>query len=235
MMLPLVLLSGSSCTDDDEYTQGQWIKRSGFEAEPRAYACSFTIGEKGYLCGGFRGANKEYMNDLWVYDMNNNNWEQLADMPTAGRKYATAFALNGKGYVTTGSVKDGSYSNYVADTWEYDPSSDAWTQKDDFKGGPRDGALSFVVGGYAYIATGYRSGVTADYWKYDPDQDLWYGDSDDDFTPLTDVHNNYSGASSRDGAVSFSNGERGFVLTGQSGGSYFDDVYELLPDEQEEV
>lgn len=290
MMLPLVLLAGSSCTDDDEYTQGQWMKRSGFEAEPRAYACSFTIDEKGYLCGGFRGANKEYMNDLWVYDMNNNNWEQLANMPTVGRKYATGFALNGKGYVTTGSVKDGSYSNYVADTWEYDPVSDSWTQKDDYKGGPRDGALAFVIGGYAYvgtghnedtqgsykdfyrfdpnaaagsqwtkdvgngggpekraygtafvidgyayIATGYRSGVTADYWKYDPDQDLWYGDSDDDFTPLTDVHNNYSGASSRDGAVSFSNGKRGFVLTGQSGGSYFDDVYELLPDEQEDV
>lgn len=156
MMLPLVLLAGSSCTDDDEYTQGQWMKRSGFEAEPRAYACSFTIDEKGYLCGGFRGANKEYMNDLWVYDMNNNNWEQLANMPTVGRKYATGFALNGKGYVTTGSVKDGSYSNYVADTWEYDPVSDSWTQKDDYKGGPRDGALAFVIGGYAYVGTGYN-------------------------------------------------------------------------------
>ena len=33
----------------------------------------------------------------------------------------------------------------------------------------------------------------------------------------------------------FSTGERGFVLTGTSGTSYFDDVYELLPDEEEEV
>lgn len=49
----------------------------------------------------------------------------------------------------------------------------------------RYSTVSFVIDGYAYIATGYRSGVTADYWKYDPDQDLWYGDSDDDFTPLT--------------------------------------------------
>ena len=171
MMLPLVLLAVSGCTEEDEYTQGQWIKRSGFEAEPRAYACSFTIGDMGYLCGGFRGANKEYMNDLWVYDMNDNNWEQLADMPTVGRKYATAFALNGKGYVTTGSVKDGSYSSYVADTWEYDPSSDTWTQKDDFAGGPRDGALSFVVGGYAYVGTGYNEdtqGSYKDFYRFDP-------------------------------------------------------------------
>ena len=54
----------------------------------------------------------------------------------------------------------------------------------------------------------------ADYWVYDPDEDLWYGDSDDDYTPLTNVHNVSSGGSSRAYAVSFSTGKRGFVLTG---------------------
>ena len=77
--------------------------------------------------------------------------------------------------------------------------------------------------------------LSSDYWLYDPDKDLWYGDSDDDFTPITDVHNYPSGASSRRAAVGFSTGERGFLLTGTSGTSYFDDVYELLPDEEEEV
>jgi len=267
-------------------------------------------------------------------------------MPVEGRRYAAAFAVNGKGYVTTGDKKDGTMVTYISDTWEYDPSTDTWTQKDDFKGGAREGALAFAIGGYGYvgtgynddtigwmldfyrfnpnaaagsqweivngyggekrrygtafviddvayiccgenngtnlvdfwkfdgntwtqlrdiantnededydddyaitryntvsfsinglgyIATGYRSGVTSDYWMYDPDQDLWYGDSDDDFTPLTNVHNYASGASSRDGAVAFSNGSRGFILTGQSGSSYFDDIYELLPDEEEDV
>ena len=262
------------------------------------------------------------------------------------------FAVNGKGYVTTGSVKDGSSSYCVADTWEYDPATDAWTRKDDFKGGVRDGALAFSIGGYGYVgtgrnndatgsesaykmdfyrfnpeaaegsqweavsgyggekryfgtafvidevayiccgtnnstdlvdfwkfdgsnwtqlrdiantdsdndydddyaitrseavsfviggrgfvATGVRSGtsLSSDYWMYDPDKDLWYGDSDDDFTPITNVHNYPSGASSRRASVAFSTGERGFVLTGTSGSSYFDDVYELLPDEEEEV
>ena len=69
----------------------------------------------------------------------------------------------------------------------------------------------------------------ADYWKYDPNQDLWYGDSDDDYTPLSDAD---YGGSSRYGAVSFGNGSRAFVLTGTSGSSsYMDDVYELKPDE----
>lgn len=136
-------------------------------------------------------------------------------------------------------------STNVTDFWKFDGTT--WTQLrdiadtnddedyDDDYDIARYSTVSFVIDGYAYLATRNRNGVTSDYWKYDPDRDLWYGDSDDDFTPLTNVHNNYSGASSRDGAVSFSNGQRGFVLTGQSGGSYFDDVYELLPDEEEEV
>ena len=44
-----------------------------------------------------------------------------------------------------------------------------------------------------------------------------------------------AGGSSRSYAVSFSTGKRGFVLSGSSGTSYFDDVYELLPYEQEDV
>ena len=73
------------------------------------------------LCGGFYGANKDYLNDLWEYDMSRNSWTQCADMPVAGRKAAVGFAVNGKGYITTGSVKDGSSSYCVADTWEYEP------------------------------------------------------------------------------------------------------------------
>lgn len=346
MMLLATLCLTGSCTDEDEYTQGQWMKRPSYNGYARAYACSFTIDNKGYLCSGFRGANKDYLNDLWEYNMDSGVWTQCEDMPVAGRKAGVGFAVNGKGYITTGSKKDGSSSFFAADTWEYDPATNLWTQKDDFKGGARDGALAFAIGGYGYVGTGYnddgigwmmdfyrfnpdaaagaqwevvngfggekrrygtafviddvayiccgsnnetsvvdfwkfdgstwtqlrdiaptnsdedydddyaiarystvsfaidgrgyvatgrRSGVTGDYWMYNPDQDLWYGDSDDDFTPLSDVHNYPSGAASREAAVSFSNGRRGFVLTGTSGTTYFDDVYELLPDKQEEV
>ena len=90
-----------------------------------------------------------------------------------------------------------------------------------------------MIDGKGYVATGDRNGVTSDYWVYDPEEDLWTGDADDDYTPLTSVHYG-TGGSSRSLAVSFSTGTRGFVLTGQSGNSYFDDVYELLPYELED-
>ena len=132
-------------------------------------------------------------------------------------------------------------------SWKFDGSN--WTQLrdiadtdsdndyDDDYAITRSEAVSFVIGGRGFVATGIRNStsLSSDYWLYDPDKDLWYGDSDDDFTPITDVHNYPSGASSRRAAVGFSTGERGFVLTGTSGTSYFDDVYELLPDEEEEV
>ena len=81
--------------------------------------------------------------------MSRNSWTQCADMPVAGRKAAVGFAVNGKGYITTGSVKDGSSSYCVADTWEYDPATDTWTRKDDFKGGCATGVPGFSIGGYA--------------------------------------------------------------------------------------
>lgn len=176
----------AGCTDDDEYTHGQWIRRSDFDGVARCNASSFTIDGKGYLCCGYRGSNRDLLKDAWAYDIEGNYWTQCADMPdeAQGRHSAAAFALNGKGYVTTGALKD--EPEYLADTWEYDPTTDTWTQKDDFAGGMRYGALAFSVGGYGYVGT------------------------------------------------SFSTGTRGFVLTGSSGTSYFDDVYELLPYEQED-
>lgn len=174
MLLAIVCIAGS-CTDEDEYTQGQWMKKASYNGVYRAYASGFTIGNYGYLCGGFYGANKDYLNDLWEYDMSRNSWTQCADMPVAGRKAAVGFAVNGKGYITTGSVKDGSSSYCVADTWEYDPATDTWTRKDDFKGGVRDGALAFSIGGYGYVGTGCNSDATGsesaykmDFYRFNP-------------------------------------------------------------------
>lgn len=85
MLLAIVCIAGS-CTDEDEYTQGQWMKKASYNGVYRAYASGFTIGNYGYLCGGFYGANKDYLNDLWEYDMSRNSWTQCADMPVAGAR-----------------------------------------------------------------------------------------------------------------------------------------------------
>lgn len=338
LLMGITLLGTSclcgSCTEDEEYTQGVWQRKSDLDGVARSQASSFTIDNKGYICCGYRGSGKAYLKDLWVYDIDGNYWTQCATMPDEAsvRMDAAAFALNGKGYVTTGAIKE--EPNYLADTWEYNPAADVWTRKDDFAGGMRYGAVTFSLGGYGYVGTGYndnwlkdfyrfnpnapagqqwevvngyggqkrkyasafvidntayiccgenngglvadfwkfdgntwtqlrdiantsdddydddyaitryaattfvidgkgyvstgtRSGLCTDYWVYYPETDLWVGDSDDDFTPFE--------GTARSQAVAFSTGTRGFVLTGASSGYFFDDVWELLPYQLEDV
>ena len=45
MLLAIVCIAGS-CTDEDEYTQGQWMKKASYNGVYRAYASGFTIGKK---------------------------------------------------------------------------------------------------------------------------------------------------------------------------------------------
>ena len=135
MILLAVGCLAGSCTDDDEYTQGVWMRRSDLDGVARGQAGSFTIGNKGYLCCGYRGSNKTYLKDLWEYNMDGDYWTQCADMPdaAAGRHSVASFALNDRGYITTGIQK--TEPTYLADTWEYNPATDSWTQMDDFGGG----------------------------------------------------------------------------------------------------
>ena len=97
MILLAVGCLAGSCTDDDEYTQGVWMRRSDLDGVARGQAGSFTIGNKGYLCCGYRGSNKTYLKDLWEYNMDGDYWTQCADMPdeAIGRHSAASFFRSG--------------------------------------------------------------------------------------------------------------------------------------------
>ena len=63
------------------------------------------------------------------------------------------------------------------DFWEYDPATNAWTQKADFGGTARDGAVGFSIGSKGYIGTGYDgTGSTKDFWEYTPEGAAAYRD-----------------------------------------------------------
>lgn len=60
------------------------------------------------------------------------------------------------------------------DFWEYDPATNAWTQKADFGGTPRFLATGFSISGKGYIGTGDgTTGYTKDFWEYDPMTNIW--------------------------------------------------------------
>lgn len=167
-LIQLVMLTGCY-SDDDYYTLGTWRRKADLTGVARGYASSFTIGDKGYLCCGKREDSRGYLKDLWCYDFAGDYWTQCASLPdeAEARHSATAFALSGKGYLTTGQRKEGEL-RYLADTWEYDPQTDSWLPKDDFAGTARYGAISFVLGGYGYVGTGYDGGWLKDFYRFDP-------------------------------------------------------------------
>ena len=59
------------------------------------------------------------------------------------RRHAVGFSIGNKGYVGTGYDNNINYHN---DFWEYDPATDTWTQKANFGGGARYGAVGFSIG-----------------------------------------------------------------------------------------
>lgn len=91
-----------SCSNDeeDEDLMGKWYRVSDFDGLARGEATSFTIGNKGYLTGGYDG--RKHLNDLWEYDMELDFWTQKASFPGTPRSSATAFSIDTKGYFGTG-------------------------------------------------------------------------------------------------------------------------------------
>src|SRR5206468_2259255 len=80
---------------------------------------------------------------------------------------------------------------------------DTWTQKADFGGAARYGAVGFSIGSKGYIGTGADSGsvVEKDFWEYDPATNAWTQKAD-------------FGGTERSSAVGFSIDSKGYIGTG---------------------
>jgi len=92
-------------------------------------------------------------------------WIKKTDMPNKSddRFFATAFSINGVGYVGLGS--GGTGSNF----WKYDPSVNKWSEIAPFPGTSYERAAGFAIAGKAYVG----SGNSIDFWSYDPLSNSW--------------------------------------------------------------
>lgn len=95
----------------------------------------------------------------------------------------------------------------------------AWTQKADFGGTSRQGAVGFSIGTKGYVGTGYDVSFKKDFWEYDPATNIW-----------TQKAN--FGGTARTLAVGFSIGSFGYVGTGDTttaNGGQTKDFWEYNP------
>src|SRR5438034_510996 len=97
-------------------------------------------------------------------------WIRKADFGGTARYAAVGFSIGAKGYLGTGINGSCCPFNLLKDVWEYDPTTDAWTQKTDFGGGLRGWAASFAIGNRGYVGTGQANNgiLKKDVWEFDP-------------------------------------------------------------------
>jgi len=214
----------NSLKDFWEYNSitNNWTQKNDFAGTARYNAVAFSINSSGYISTGFDG---NYLKDLWQYSPSTDSWTQQVSMGGSKRSEAVAFVYNSKAYITTGSNN----GTVLDDLWEYDPALAVWTEKrkianvsedsyDDDYSIVRSNAAAFVSGDKAYITTGQNSAYLATTWVYDFATDIWTAKSDFEGT-------------ARDGALGFSINNKGFIVTGKSSTSYFDDIFEFKPNE----
>ena len=187
---------------------------SGGSVYPRRDAAAFTIGNIGFVVGGYNGTSF-YSNENWEYDGNRDTvWKEKTAFPLSGRRWATAFSLAGFGFVGMGY----NYSQeYFHDFWKYDTSSNTWTQMADYNGNKRANGIAFVINGFAFVGAGFDGALKDDFYKYDPAGNQWSA-----IAPF--------GGQATSAAVGFSINGKGYLFGGIDTTGYKNELWEYTPD-----
>jgi N-acetylneuraminic acid mutarotase len=143
-----------------------WEQAQSLTSGKRTDASVFVINNRAYLCMGT--ANSSFISDFYMFDGDSKSWTQLNAIDNVSDSSfddsynfkgsgAASFAMNGKGYIVSGTK--GSLSAAV---WEYEPTTDRWTQKTDFEGAARTGANGFSVKNRGFVVLGVSNNMPLD-------------------------------------------------------------------------
>ncbi|HMI63424.1 MAG TPA: hypothetical protein VK518_21055, partial [Puia sp.] len=122
----------------------KWYSAASLPNFGRTAAFGFSIGSKGYVGGGSGGLpvqSRHSLADFWEYDPTTNAWTQKANLPL-GLERAASFVVGTNGYVCTGyhvvpPDSPSYYNTNVNYLFQYDQTSNTWTQRSAFPGGAR--------------------------------------------------------------------------------------------------
>jgi N-acetylneuraminic acid mutarotase len=144
----------------------QWTRKADFPGPRRECNGGFSIGNKGYITGGWCDSIGWWINNFWEYDPASDTWTQRADGPTGN----TGCIMEGdatRGYVGLGNDAGGTGAE-VGWISSYNPFSDAWTLLPPF--GPRHNCYSFIANDQLYVGGGITRFSQLDSYSH---SDLW--------------------------------------------------------------
>jgi len=102
-------------------------------------------------------------------------WNSKSNFGGVGRHRGTGVSIGTKGYIGLGHYNGTGLNVLFADWWEYDPSSNSWSQKADYPY-PTYAATSFAIGTKCYVGTGVSAGNQ--FYCFDPIANTWTGIAD---------------------------------------------------------
>ena len=102
----------------------------------------------------------------FAYDV----WNPKSNFGGVGRHRGTGIAIGTKGYIGLGHYNGAGPNIMLADWWEYDPSTNSWSQKANYPF-PSYAATQFSIGSKAYVGTGVSAGNQ--FFAYDPIANSW--------------------------------------------------------------
>lgn len=137
-----------------------WTEKDDLPGPTRHHPFYFGIDGVAYVGFGHGNSvngNLSIYNDFYKFDPATDEWTQLNDFPGEARVAGTQFDYNGKGYVLSGDGDDHSFME-EGEFWEYDPTSDTWTQLSSHPGNSSRWAPgNFVIDNYVYFMCGLSS------------------------------------------------------------------------------
>lgn len=136
-----------------------WSQKTNFPFGDRHHPFYFSIENIPYVGfghGNNQNNNIQIYNDFFTYNSTTESWIQLNDFPSEARVAGTQFSYNGKGYVMSGDGDDHGQLD-SGELWEYNPSSDSWTQLLSHPGGARWAPGSFVIDCSVYLTSGFEA------------------------------------------------------------------------------
>ena len=175
------------------------------------FATGFSVGGKGYLCGGKTGASL-YSNQLWEYKPSNNQWIQRANFPGGVRYQMLSFVVGNKAYVGMGTDQN----IFKKDVYCYDPGANNWQSIAPFPAYERGSASAFTLEERGFVCLGNNGGLLSDLLEYNPQTDTW---------TLRAAY----GGSERKSAVSFVIDNKAYVGTGNGYSGKKDSWYVYTP------
>ena len=147
-----------------------WEQRANL-SQPLLDATGFSIGEYGYVFGGYNGSSAQAY--LWRYTPQLDVWGAAVQYPGTIVRACAAAGLDGVGYVFGG--RTGVNGQYSSALWSYDPSMLQWTQRTSKPGGGLAYSSAFAMNGKLYVFGGSTpsDAYSNELWEYRPDLDQW--------------------------------------------------------------